>query len=111
MDIVPLIATIVTDVILGVVIFILQSVIKENHRLKQEKEETRAKHDAAIEAGLVCVLRKHLMDDYNACMAKGYITATELESGLLMYDAYKTLGGNGMIDHMKEEIENLHVQN
>ena len=111
MDIFPLITTIVTDVILGVVIFILQSVIKENHRLKRDRDEKQAQHEAAMEEGLVCVLRKHLMDDYNTCTARGYITATELESGLLMYKAYKTLGGNGMIDHMKEEIETLHVKN
>lgn len=110
MDILSTVITIVATVVSGVLVFVLQSVIRENSRLKKEKEEARSRHEQALENGMVCVLRKHLMDEYNSCMEKGYITATELESGLAMYDAYKGLGGNGMIDHMKEEIENLHIQ-
>lgn len=111
MDILSTAITIVATVVSGVLVFVLQSVIRENIRLKKEKEEVRSRHEQALENGMVCVLRKHLMDEYNACMEKGYITPTELESGLAMYDAYKGLGGNGMIDHMKEEIETLHVRN
>ena len=65
----------------------------------------------AIENGILCILRKHLMDEHAYWMAKGYITPTALESGLAMYKAYKALGGNGMIDHMDEEIRELPVRN
>ena len=50
------------------------------------------------------------MDEHSVWMAKGYITSTALESGLLMYRAYKGLGGNGMIDHMEEEIQELPIR-
>lgn len=110
MDILSMVITIVATVVSGVLVFVLQSVIRENARLKKEKDEKQCRRDQALEHGMVCILRKHLMDSYDACMAKGYITATELESGLAMYDAYKGLGGNGMIDHMKEEIETLHIK-
>jgi hypothetical protein len=50
------------------------------------------------------------MDEHEIWMAKGYITPTALESGLLMYKAYKGLGGNGMIDHMEEEIQELPIR-
>ena len=76
---------------------------EENKRLKEEQQK-RAK---ALEDGVVCILRKHLMDEHEIWMAKGYITPKALESGLLMYRAYKSLGGNGMIDHMEEEIQEL----
>ena len=40
---------------------------------------------------------------------KGSISSKSLESGLAMYNAYKMLGGNGMVDHMKDEIEELPI--
>lgn len=97
--------------------FILQGVMKENKRLKDEKEEhakaAQAAQEArmqAIEDGLCCLLRRDLIDDHEKWMGRGYITPNALEHGLSMYAAYKGLGGNGMIDHMKEEIESLHIK-
>jgi hypothetical protein len=91
-------------------LFFLQSVVKENRRLKQEKDDARDKRDKAMQNGMVCVLRKHLMDEHETWMAKGYITSHALENGLAMYRAYKDLGGNGMIDHMEEEIQGLPIR-
>lgn len=102
---------IVLDVMLGVaatvLAFVLKETIRENKRLKQEKAEQKSQHERALEEGVVCILRKHLMDEHEIWTAKGYITSKALESGLLMYKAYKSLGGNGMIDHMEEEIQEL----
>lgn len=104
------IVSIVSSVVSAMLIFVLQSVIRENNRLKREKEAARTKHEAAIENGMVCVLRKHLMDEHDISMARGYITSHALENGLAMYKAYKDLGGNGMIDHMEEEIQTLPIR-
>lgn len=105
-----LIITIATSVISAVLTFILQAVIRENMRLKKEKDDKRTLHDTAIENGVVCILRKHLMDEHEIWVAKGFITSHALESGLLMYKAYKDLGGNGMIDHMEDEIQALPIK-
>jgi hypothetical protein len=91
-------------------LFLLQSKIKENKRLKHEKEESRDKRDKAMQNGMVCLLRKDLMDEHEIWTAKGYITSHALENGLAMYKAYKDLGGNGMIDHMEEEIQELPIR-
>lgn len=91
--------------------FALKSVVKENTRLKREKEREASERERALEDGVVCLLRKELIQDYEKWTDKGYITSTALANGLLMYDAYKALGGNGMVDHMKEEIEELHIEN
>lgn len=104
------VVAIATSVISAMLVFILQSVIRENVRLKKEKDEKQSKHDTAIENGVVCILRKHLMDEHEIWVAKGYITSHALESGLLMYKAYKDLGGNGMIDHMEDEIQALPIK-
>ena len=104
------IIAIATSVMSAMLVFILQSVIRENARLKKEKDEKQCKHDAALENGVVCILRKHLMDEHEIWTEKGFITAKALESGLLMYKAYKDLGGNGMIDHMEDEIQALPIK-
>lgn len=90
--------------------FILQQKMKEIKALKDKQDREKTQHEKAIEDGVVCILRKHLMDEHNFWMSKGYITSTALESGLLMYKAYKGLGGNGMIDHMEEEIQSLPIR-
>lgn len=110
MNAIAIIVSIFTSVVSAMLIFVLQSVIKENKKMKREKEATDNARTAAIENGLVCILRKHLMDEHEMWTAKGYITPKALESGLLMYKAYKTLGGNGMIDHMEEEIQELPIR-
>ena len=97
---------IISSVVSGMLIWILQSVIKENRRLKQKK----ATREEALAEGMVCVLRKHLMDEHEKWMEKEYITSTALENGLAMYHAYKGLGGNGMIDHMNDDISELPVR-
>lgn len=101
------IATSVVSTILGT---ILVSLYKENKRLKHDQEKQRTERDKAIEDGLQCILRKHLMDEHEAWMGRGFITPHALENGLAMYKAYKKLGGNGMIDHMEEEIQELPIK-
>jgi hypothetical protein len=110
MDILSIIVSIFTSVVAAMMTFVLKSVINENRRMKREKEESNSKRETAIENGLVCILRKHLMDEHETWVDKGYITPKALESGLLMYKAYKALGGNGMIDHMEEEIQELPIR-
>lgn len=101
----------------GMLLFLWQSAIKENRRLKREREEKEQEEQQqeadrmkALENGVVCLLRKELIADYEKWMEKGYITQTALEHGLHMYDAYKSLGGNGMVEQMKEDIQELPIK-
>lgn len=102
--------SIVSGVVSAMLVFILQSVIRENARLKRAKDEDQAKRDAALNDGMVCLLRKALMEEHELWIERKYITSHALENGLLMYAAYKALGGNGMIDHMKDEVESLPIK-
>ena len=90
--------------------FLLQSQIKENKALKQEKEQATKEREKALENGVVCLLRVKLIEYHAKYMEMGYITTHAYENWMLMYEAYKALGGNGMIDHMKDEIEELHFK-
>lgn len=106
MDILAIVITTVLGFVSTMLAYLLQQSHKENKRLKEEQK----KRATALEDGVVCILRKHLMDEHEYWTAKGYITPKALESGLLMYKAYKGLGGNGMIDHMEEEIQQLPIK-
>ena len=87
--------------------FVLQSVIKENRRLKKQHEDEYKQQWTAIREGLQCMLRDTLIANHKKYTDLGYITIHGLQNWLLMYKAYHALDGNGMIDHMKEEIEDL----
>lgn len=102
--------SIALSVVSTVLAFMLKSYITENKELRKEKEAKQSQRETALENGVVCLLRKQLMEDYTKYMSLSYISSKALESGLLMYKAYKDLGGNGMIDHMEEEIQNLPIR-
>jgi hypothetical protein len=110
MDIWVIIITAALGFVSAMLVYMLQQKMKENKELKDKQEREKTQHEKAMEDGVVCILRKHLMDEHETWTARGYITAKALESGLLMYKAYKGLGGNGMIDHMEEEIQELPIR-
>lgn len=91
--------------------FLLQGALKENKQLRKEREKEEAKKDKAIADGVVCLLRRDLIEDHAKYTGREEITSHGLQNWLLMYDAYKALGGNGMVDHMKDEVEELHIVN
>jgi hypothetical protein len=105
------ILTIATSVASAMLVFILQSLIRENAKLKKEKEEHLTMRGNALENGVLCLLRAKMIEYHTKYMDRGAITAHGIQSWLQMYKAYKGLGGNGMIDHMKDEIESLHIEN
>lgn len=103
------IVTIAVSVASAILTFLLQSQIRENKELKRKQEEKHEKRERALEEGVLCLLREMLIQSHAKYMKKGSISSKALESGLAMYEAYKGLGGNGMIDHMKVEIEELPI--
>lgn len=76
--------------------------VKEKH--KKEDEKTVARDNL-----LIGLARVQLIEYHDKYMAKGYIPSYVLENYELMYKAYKSLGGNGMITRMHEEILKLPV--
>lgn len=103
------IVTIAVSVASAMLAFLLQSQIKENRELKRKQEKQHEKHQRGIEEGVLCLLREMLIQSHAKYTKKGSISSKSLESGLAMYNAYKMLGGNGMVDHMKDEIEELPI--
>lgn len=70
--------------------------------LKQQKKSRDANS-----RGTMLLLRSQLIDYHSKYMKRGSIPSYAYENFIEMYDAYHALGGNGMVTHMKEEIEEL----
>lgn len=85
--------------------------LKENKKeLREEKERRQAQEKAQCDA-LRALLRKNLVELHANAMQRGSITMGELESGKGMYTAYKALGGNGVVEHMDKDIDELPIEN
>ena len=80
--------------------------MKENDVLKQNINDK----EKALENGVLCLLRVKLIEYHDRYMTEGKVPSYAFENWILMYEAYKMLGGNGMIDHMKNEMEELQFE-
>lgn len=104
---IEIILTGVVSVVATVLAFILKGVIRENHRLKKEKSDTEKATLEALKNGVRCLLRSKLMELHDIYVEAKRLTPTEYENWTRMYASYRALGGNGMITHMAEDIEEL----
>ncbi|EPR12510.1 hypothetical protein [Ruminiclostridium papyrosolvens] len=64
----------------------------------------------ALKDGTQSLLRSEIIRCYDMYMERGYISIHGLESVLAMYDAYHTLGGNGTVTKLMEELRELPVK-
>lgn len=69
--------------------------------------KTQKKSRDANSKGTMLLLRVQLIEYHDKYMKRGSIPSYAYENFIEMYEAYHELGGNGMVTHMKEEIEEL----
>ena len=103
------IIAIVTSVVSAILVFILQTFIKENRDLKKEKEEQEKKRESALENGVRQLLSVRLEEMYDKYAESDEIPRRAYSRWMKLHMAYKGLGGNGTFDHMKEEIQEKHI--
>ena len=60
--------------------------------------------------GTMLLLRVQMIEYHDKYMQLGSIPSYAYENFCEMYAAYHELGGNGMITHMKDEIEKLEIR-
>ena len=73
--------------------------------LKNQKKDRDANSQ-----GTMLLLRVQMIEYHSKWMERGYVTRHGLENFIEMYDAYHTLGGNGMVTKMLEEIKKLPIR-
>lgn len=86
--------TIALPVVLGYIVWLL----KEQKKVRSANSE-----------GTKCLLRVKLIKYHDKYMGKGSIPSYALRNWVEMFNAYKRLGGNGMIDGMDREVRALKI--
>lgn len=88
--------TIVLPILLGYIVWLLK-------RQKRDRD--------ANSKGTMLLLRVQLIEYHEEWMSRGYVTKHGIENFLEMYAAYHALGGNGMVTHLLEEVNELPIKN
>jgi hypothetical protein len=88
-------------------IFNLVTVILQHRWSRQEKKDERI--DALVEAQMVIMVdRVRFLG--RAYIKEGRISLSDKENLHGMYRAYKVLGGNGHLETVMDEVDNLEVR-
>ena len=64
---------------------------------------------AKIAQGQKCLLRSDMLDIYYHNRESGVIRQFEYENFVLLYEAYKKLGGNSFMDKIYEDIQKWEI--
>lgn len=72
------------------------------------KDQKKAR--SASDKGIMLLLRVKLIEYHKEWTERKYITTHGIQNFLEMYEAYHSLGGNGMVTHLKEEVERLEIR-
>ena len=72
--------------------------------------QNQKKDRDANSKGTMLLLRVHLIEYHEKYMHMGEIPSYAYQNFIEMYEAYHSLGGNGMVTKMKEEIDELHLK-
>ena len=88
--------TIILPVLLGYIVWLLK-------RQKRDRD--------ANSKGTMLLLRVQLIEYHEEWMARGYVTKHGIQNFIEMYEAYHSLGGNGMVTYLLEEVEELPIKN
>lgn len=99
--------SIIMSVTSGVLLAVVKNLIDENKKMRDEKHNK----ERAMQDGMMCLLRIQLIEYHDRYMQTEEIPTYVYDNFDEMYRAYQTLGGNGMVKHMKESIDKLRVTN
>lgn len=91
----------------AILAYVIQSLMKENRCL----HEADRKKEKALADGVTCLLRVKLIEYHSKYTQADRVSSHGYENWFEMYRVYKELGGNGMVEHMKEEMDELRIKN
>lgn len=110
MDLIQIAMTIISAIVSGVVAWIGRTIQKREDRRKAE-EIARIERDKikmkATEDGICALLRNNMVARIEECEIKRYASVEEVEDVTHMYEAYRSLGGNGVIKILFEKFLQL----
>lgn len=105
--------TIVLPIILGYIVWLLQSSKKREYEkiVKDREEQETQEHKAkAANKGIMLILRYMLSRYHTEYIYQGYVTSEQLSDFEDIYAAYESLGGNSVAVRWREEVLRLPVK-
>lgn len=99
--------TILLPVLLGYIVWLLKEQRKTAEKSRRAEDEKRD----AISKGAMLLLRVQLIEYHDEWMERGYVTKHGIQNFIEMYNTYHSLGGNGMVTHLLEEVSELPIRN
>lgn len=109
-EIVVAIITSVGAILLSIVNVILSTVLNNKKIRKKQLDEQTCdifKRIKVLELANQAILRDRLYSEYNRLIDQGYATYDEKENFENMYKNYHSLGSNGVMDHIRDEVTEL----
>lgn len=84
---------------------------REQARIEQREAERKKIEQREAERIIILAMsRTMLLDNYEKCMDKGFYTLEEREVYHKLYEAYKSDGGNSIIDEIAPRIRALPME-
>ena len=102
--------SVLMTLISSVLVYIVQSLIRENKKLRDAKKQCELTKDTALSNGVMSLLKIQLIEYHDKYMQDKHIPSYVYENWDVMYKAYKDLGGNGMIERMDNEIHSIELK-
>ena len=99
--------TILLPVLLGYIVWLLKEQRNTAEKSRRAEDEKRD----AISKGAMLLLRVQLIEYHDEWMERGYVTKHGIQNFIEMYNTYHSLGGNGMMTHLLEEVSELPIRN
>ena len=103
------IVSIILTVVSGILLYILQNVIRENRQLRQTKKQHEQERETALINAVLSLLRIQLIEYYDKYMKRENIPLYIYENWDEMFSAYDALGGNGSIKRMNDDIKKIRL--
>lgn len=83
------------------------SVLSVAFKSQVKKLKKTLAEQGAVRIGLQALLRDRIIQSYNYYVEKKYIPIYAVESVASMFEQYRLLGGNGVIENLVQELKDL----
>lgn len=103
------IVTVTLSVVSAMLVFMLQTVIRENRDLRKKDRQEESDKQKALSDGVLSLLRIQLIEYHDKYMTRETIPVYIFENWDDMYRSYAGLGGNGTIKHMNEDVQTKRI--
>lgn len=109
-----IIASIISAAISGALAILMKNINddareyrKQRAKAEEELKEKQAANLVKEESALLAIMRTMLKENADRCFEKGFYSVEEREIYSSLYKAYKSYGGNGVIDEMGNRLRPL----